>query len=345
LTWSEDSTALQAIQSSVSGEDFGTTRGGEPVMLFTLTNRAGVSARITNFGGRVLSLAVPDRDGVFENVLLGHDSLADYEADMFYLGALIGRYGNRISAGRFSLDGKRGFDRVVWGAEAMADPDNPGLLLSYASMDGEEGYPGTLSVRVMYSLSDDNRFTIKYTARTDRATPINLTSHCYYNLAGDLRSDILGHWLTINADRFTPVGSDLIPTGEIQPVDGTPLDFRSARPIGDGVNAADRQIEYGGGYDHNFVLNDRRTGELGLAARLFEPGSGRVMECHTTEPGLQFYSGNSLGEGKNRTGLCLETQHFPDSPNQPGFPSTILRPGREFSSRTVYSFSTVDQED
>jgi len=362
----------------VTGEPFGTTDRGETVRLYTLTNAHGIELKVLDYGGIIVSLKVPDRTGKLDDIVLGHDSLAAYERASPYFGAIIGRYGNRIAHGRFTLDGRtytlatnngpnhlhggvRGFDKVVWDVAPFEGPDSVGLILRYTSRDGEEGYPGMLHATVTYTLTNRNELIFDYLATTDRATPVNLTQHSYFNLAGDGRGDILGHVVTLNADHFTPVDSTLIPTGEIKSVAGTPFDFRSPTPIGARIGADDVQLRYGRGYDHNFVLNKGGTGGTGgtgdkggtdgdmtLAGRVYEPTSGRVMEIHTTEPGLQFYSGNFLDGtllGKkgvvyrHRYGFAMETQHFPDSPNKPGFPSTILRPGDEYRSRTVYAFS------
>ena len=318
------------------------------------------------YGGIILSLRVPDKDGALGDVVLGYDALGGYEKASPYFGAIIGRYGNRIAHGKFSLDGKeyslavnngpnalhggkKGFDKVVWRAEPFQKPEGVGVVFSYTSADGEEGYPGKLEATVTYTLSDANALTFDYHATTDKATPVNLTQHTYFNLAGDGSGDILGHELTLKASRLTPVDSTLIPTGELRSVTGTPFDFTAPHAIGERIGADDEQIKFGGGYDHNFVL-DREPGDsLQLAARVHEPKTGRIMEVTTTEPAVQFYSGNFLdgsitGKGghayKHRTGLCLETQHYPDSPNKPEFPSTVLKPGQEYRSRTVYTFST-----
>lgn len=345
---------------------WGVTPQGERVTLHTLRNRAGMVAEITNYGGIVVSLTAPDRAGRFEDVVLGYDNLDDYVAASPYFGALIGRYGNRIDEGRFSLDGvdytlatnngpnhlhggDRGFDKVVWEARTEETEAGPALHLAYTSVDGEEGYPGTLVAKVSYSLTNDNELVIEYEAQTDRATPVNLTNHSYFNLSGDARRDILGHSIQINAEHYTPVDETLIPTGEYRPVAGTAFDFRAAKPIGRDIEADDDQIRYGLGYDHNWVIDREADGKWRHIATLSEPESGRVMTIHSNEPGLQFYSGNFLdgsnvGKGgvvyRHRDGMCLETQHFPDSPNQPGFPSTILRPGEEYRTRTVYTFGT-----
>jgi aldose 1-epimerase len=334
--------------------------------VYTLKNAHGIELKVLNYGGIIVSLKVPDRTGKLDDIVLGHDSLAAYERASPYFGAIIGRYGNRIAHGRFTLDGRtytlatnngpnhlhggvRGFDKVVWDVTPFEGRDSVGLILRYTSRDGEEGYPGTLHATVTYTLTSGNELIFDYHATTDRATPVNLTQHSYFNLAGDGSGDIRGHVVTLNADRFTPVDSTLIPTGEIKSVASTPFDFRSPTPIGARVDADDVQLRYGRGYDHNFVLNKPPvvSGPT-LAARVYEPSSGRVMEIHTTEPGLQFYSGNFLDgtlRGKHgvvyrhRYGFAMETQHFPDSPNKPGFPSTILRPGGEYRSRTIYTFS------
>ena len=349
---------------SLERQPFGTTSQGEPVELFTLTNASGMRVRFTNYGGIITSIEVPDRAGTLEDVTLGFDSLAGYLGEHPYFGALVGRYGNRIARGRFTLDGKeytlavnngpnhlhgglRGFDKVVWRAEPFENDSSVGAVLSYASANGEEGYPGSLQARVTYTLTNDNALRFAYHATTDAPTPVNLTQHAYFNLAGDGEGDILDHQLVLNASRYTPVDSTLIPTGEIAPVRGTPFDFTTPTAIGARIGQDHEQLRFGGGYDHNFVL-DRQGDGLSLAARLTEPTSGRVMEVLTTEPGIQFYSGNFLdgsltGKGghvyEHRSGLALETQHFPDSPNQPAFPTTILRPGEEYRSETVYRFS------
>jgi aldose 1-epimerase len=351
--------------AGVEKQPFGATPEGVPVELYTLTNASGVMVRAMTYGGIILSLRVPDRDGNFADVALGYDTLDGYLESSPYFGAIVGRYGNRIAGGQFTLDGQayslaandgpnalhgglEGFDKVVWQAESFQNEDGVGIVFTHASPDGDEGYPGTLDVTVTYTLSDANELIFDYHAVTDRATPVNLTQHTYLNLAGDGAGDILAHELMLKASRFTPVDSTLIPTGEIRSVAGTPLDFRTPSVIGARIDADDEQIRFGGGYDHNFVLDRDESDSPALAARVYEPTSGRVMEVFTTEPGVQFYSGNFLdgsitGKGgrvyRHRTGFCLETQHFPDSPNKPGFPSTILRPGQEYRSRTVYAFS------
>jgi len=349
-------------------QPFGTTARGASVSVYTLKNAHGIELRVLDYGGIIVSLKLPDRAGKFDDVVLGYDSLAGYERASPYFGALIGRYGNRIARGRFTLDGRtytlatnngpnhlhggaRGFDKVVWDVTPFDGPDSVGLILRYTSRDGEEGYPGMLHATVTYTLTNRDELIFDYHATTDRATPVNLTQHSYFNLAGHGRGgDILGHVVTLNADHFTPVDSTLIPTGEVRSVAGTPFDFRSPTSIGARIDAEDLQLRHGRGYDHNFVLNKGGKGGTGLtlAARVYEPTSGRVMEISTTEPGLQFYSGNYLDgtlRGKqgvvygHRGGFAMETQHFPDSPNKPAFPSTILRPGAEYRSRTIYAFS------
>jgi aldose 1-epimerase len=360
--------SLRAQQPNVSRAPFGRTAEGETVELFTLTNTRGVEVRIMTYGATIVSLRVPDRDGRFDDVVLGHDSLAGYLDASSYFGAVVGRYANRVARGRFTLGGVthrlatnngvnhlhggvRGFDKVVWRGEAIRSDSGASVRFSYRSADGEEGYPGTLDVRVTYTLTDRNELAVDYFATTDKATPVNLTQHSYFNLAGADQRDVLGHLLMINADRYTPVDSTLIPTGELAPVAGTPLDFRAPTAIGARIGQAHPQLRHGGGYDHNFVLSRSGPG-LFHAARVVEPTTGRTLDIHTTEPGLQFYSGNFLdgtirGKGgriyHHRYGICLEPQHFPDSPNHPGFPSTILRPGQTYRSRTVFGFG-VDRE-
>ena len=349
---------------TVRQSDFGQMPDGQRVSVYTLTNRRGAQARIINYGGAVVSLKVPDRKGRLGDVVLGFDNLEGYLNQTFYIGALIGRYGNRIARGRFTLDGVeyhlatnnngnhlhggvRGFDKVVWRARPLTTKAGPALELTYRSRDGEEGYPGSLTVAVIYTLTNDDELRIDYDATTDKATVLNLTQHSYFILAGEGSGDILNHLLTINASRFTPTDATSIPTGELRAVRGTPFDFTRQTAIGARINADDEQLKFGSGYDHNFVL-DGRAGQLRRAAEVYEPTTGRVMEVWTTEPGMQFYTGNFLaveGGGKNghayprRTAFCLETQHYPDSPNHPAFPSTVLRPGRRFRSTTIYRFS------
>ena len=345
---------------------FGTTPAGESVDLITLRSPSGIELDVMTYGGTVTRLLAPDRDGERDDIVLGHGWLESYLAGTPYFGAIVGRYGNRIAGGRFSLDGTdhdlavnngpnhlhgglTGFDKVVWTAESYSNEAEAGVVLSYVSPGGEEGYPGELSVRVTYALIAGGDLRIDYEATTDAPTVVNLTHHGYWNLAGHGAADILEHELEVNASRFTPVDETLIPTGELRSVEGTPFDFREPAAIGARIDADDEQITFGGGYDHNFILDGwSGDGTLRSAAILYDPGSGRTMEVLTTEPGLQFYSGNFLDGsdlGKDgvvyeqRTGLCLETQHFPNSPNQPDFPNTVLRPGETYRSTTVYRFS------
>jgi aldose 1-epimerase len=347
-------------RAEVTVEDF------DKIELFTLKNSAGMEVGVTNFGAIITSIKVPDRDGKFADITLGYDNVADYinAVDKPYFGAVVGRYGNRISKGKFSIGdeeyelpinnppnslhgGTIGFDKVVWDAEVVGDNS---VKLSYLAKDGEQGYPGNLKVTVTYTLTDDNEIVVDYAATTDKATPVNVTQHAYFNLKGEGEGTILDHELMINADKYTPVDATMIPTGEIAEVEGTPFDFREAKAIGRDIEQDNEQLEFGGGYDHNWALKRvKRDGELELAATLYEPESGRLLEITTTEPGVQFYCGNFLTgnlKGKSgktyvhRGGLCLETQHYPDSPNQPGFPDTILHPGENYESQTVFMFST-----
>ena len=355
-----------SMRAHITRTAFGTTADGKPVELFTLTNAHGVEVRAMTYGATIVSLRTPDRGGRLGDIVLGHPTLAGYLAQSPYFGAVVGRYGNRIAKGRFSLDGKayqlatnngpnhlhggvRGFDKVVWNAEPAETDSSAAVTFSYVSPAGEEGYPGTLHARVTYTLTDRDELRVDYLATTDQATPVNLTQHSYFNLAGAGTRDILGHELMIAADRYTPVDATLIPTGEIAPVAGTPFDFRTPTAIGARIDQNDVQIQNGKGYDHNWVLNRAGAAEGALvhAARVTEPTTGRTLDVFTTEPGLQFYSGNFLDgtiTGKDgrvyrhRDGFCLETQHFPDSPNHSNFPSTILRPGREYRSTTVFQF-------
>ncbi len=338
--------------------------GDKNVDQYTLTNKNGIVLKVTNYGGIVTSLMLPDRNGVMGDVTLGYNDVDSYVKNTPYFGAIIGRYGNRIGKGKFTLDGKeytlqvnngqntlhggiKGFDKVVWDAKEVKGKGAAGVEFTYISKDGEEGYPGTLQAKVVYWLTDDNTWKIEYTATTDKPTVVNLTNHAYWNLAG-AGSDILGHELTLNADTYTPVDEGLIPTGELPSVEGTPMDFRKPTAIGARINQDFEQLIFGKGYDHNWVLNQKKPGEMSLAATLYDPKSGRVVEISTQEPGIQFYSGNFLDgtiTGKNgtvykhRTGLCLETQHFPDSPNKANFPSTVLKPGETYKTVTVHKFS------
>lgn len=358
---------MSAAAASVASAPFGAMPDGTPVRRFTLVNDSGMTVRIMTYGATITSLEVPDRHGELGDVVLGYDSLAGYLASSPYFGAIVGRYGNRIARGKFTLDGRSyslainnppnslhggdtGFDKRVWGAEPVETDSTVGVRMTLTSRDGEEGYPGTLRATVTYALRRDrNALAIDYQATTDKATPVNLTNHSYFNLGGASSGDILGHLLTLHADSMTPVDNTLIPTGAITPVEGTPFDFRTPMAIGARIAAPDSQLAHGGGYDHNFVVN--RTGPgLVPVATVTEPASGRTLTISSTEPGVQFYSGNFLdgtltGKGgvvyKHRAAFCLETQHYPDSPNQAGFPSTILRPGDTLRSRTVWVFGTV----
>jgi aldose 1-epimerase len=348
-------------------EPFGALADGTVVHRYTLDNGQGLVVRVLTYGGILQTIEVPDRDGRPANVALGFAGLDSYLRDNTpYFGALIGRYANRIAGGRFTLDGRaydlpvnnppnslhggtEGFDKRVWAATGATGQDPTGLELAYTSPDGEMGYPGTLSVRARYRLGPDNELRIDYRATADAPTHVNLTNHSYFNLAGEAAGTIEGHRLQLHAGHYTPTDATNIPTGEIAPVAGTPFDFTSPHPVGERIDAADQQLEYGLGYDHNFVLDPSPAGQaLRPAARVADPASGRALEVLTTEPGVQFYSGNQLdgtlvGSGGSvygpRSGLALETQHFPDTPNQPGFPSTVLRPGQVYRSATVYRFS------
>lgn len=349
-------TTMEAPKSGISKASFGNVDGKE-VFLYTLTNSKGNQVKITNYGGTMTSWTMPDKNGKKSSIVVGFDSVAPYLKQASYFGALIGRYGNRIGKGKFKLDnveytlatnngknhlhgGNKGYDKVVWDASVVND-STPTLLLSYVSKDGEEGYPGTLTIQVRYTLTNDDELEIEYNAETDKTTIVNLTQHNYYNLSGDVTNSIRDHKLMIAADGYTPVDDGLIPTGQIAPVKGTPFDFTTAEKIGARID----QVK--GGYDHNWVLN-RKDNSLQLVAVLSDSISGRKMEVYTMEPGLQFYSGNFLdgsskaADGKPinlHTALCLETQHFPDSPNKPSFPSTVLKPGEKYHTVTKYKVS------
>jgi len=354
--------------ADVPNRPFGQLADGREARLYTLRTPAGFQADITDFAGIIVHLYAPDRHGNRGDVVLGVSSATEFEARAAGFNSIIGRYGNRIAGGKFSLDGrtytlatnstsggvpvhlhggKVGFNRKLWQATPATRDGLPALRLRYVSPDGEEGYPGNLEVEVLYSVTKDNALRLDYTATTDRPTPINLTNHAYFNLKGEGDGDILDHVLTLRAARYTPVTPALIPTGELAPVAGTPFDFTHPVRIGARITEPHPQLGYGRGYDHNYVL-DAQDGALALAATVHEPASGRVLEVLTTEPGVQFYTANHFNgrmSGKSgrpypkHAGFCLETQHFPDSPNQPAFPSTILRPGRTFRSTTVYRFS------
>jgi aldose 1-epimerase len=350
---------------STTKKSFGKTPDGQPVDLYVLTAKGGAEACITNYGGAVVSLKVPDRNGKLADVVLGYDNADGYVNDKSFFGALVGRYGNRIGHAQFALDGKtytlaknngenslhggiKGFNKAVWTAKIIPAKDGQSLELSYLSKDGEEGFPGNLKVSVVYTLTDSNALRITYSAISDKKTVVNLTNHSYFNLAGQGSGDILGHLLIIQADKFTPVDAGLIPTGEFRDVAGTPFDFRKELAIGARIDQDEEQLKLGGGYDHNFVLQRSNDPEESLAARVLEPVSGRVLEVWTTEPGVQFYTGNfldgkTIGKGgvtyPRRSAFCLETQHFPDSPNQPKFPSVVLNPGERYHTITTYKFS------
>ena len=357
--------AVAVAQPSITKASFGKTADGQSVDIYTLRNAHGMAARITNYGGIVVSLTAPDRDHKFADVALGYNDLESYMKPPFpYFGAIIGRYGNRIAKGRFTLNGVeyklavnngenhlhggiKGFDKMVWTAQQSRTAAGPALALTYVSKDGEEGYPGNLRVRVVYTLTNNNELKIDYTASTDKDTVTNLTHHSYFNLAGEGNGDILAHRLVLKADRFVPTDEGAIPTGQLRNVANTPFDFSTAHAIGERINdESNEQIKFGKGYDHTWVINGR-AGLLRQAAVVYEPTSGRVMEVWTTEPGVQFYTGNYLDgvTGKSgkpyprRSGFCLETQHYPDSPNQPNFPTTTLRKGRIYRSTTIYRFS------
>jgi aldose 1-epimerase len=354
--------APERTHRSIESASFGRA-GDANVQIYTLTNVHGIEARIMTYGATLVSLRTPDGEGRFRSIILGFDTLDPYLAGVPYFGATVGRFANRIANGRFTLDGKsyqlarnngpnslhggsRGFDKRVWTAQPAETSNGPALRLSYLSAAGEEGYPGELTAHLTYRLNNDDSLEIDYEATATAPTPVNLANHAYFNLTGDPQRTILGHVLTIDADRFTPVNATLIPTGELREVAGTPFDFRASRVIGSHIDDKDEQLRIGGGYDHNWVLNKPDPGAMTRAAVLTDPASGRSVEIRTTQPGLQFYSGNFLdgkpaGSGTvfgHRTGLCLETQHFPDSPNQAAFPSTILRPGQIYSEKTLLVF-------
>jgi len=359
------SVAVFTPAQTVSTQSYGKTDGGEAVALYKLRNAHGAEATITNYGGILISLKVPDRNGKFDDVVLGLGDFVSYlNKNSPYLGALIGRYGNRIAKGRFTLNGVeyklavnngenhlhggiKGFDKVVWTGHEMKTKAGPSVVLTYLSKDGEEGYPGNLNVKVVYTLTNNNELRIDYSATTDKDTVTNLTHHSYFNLAGEGNGDILNHLVTINADQFVPTDAGSIPTGELRKVAGTPFDFLKATAIGARINQDDEQLKFGNGYDHTWVINGP-SGKLRLAATAYEQTSGRVMQVWTTEPGVQFYTGNFLDgtlTGKSgkvyqrRFGFCFETQHYPDSPNQPSFPTTTLKKGATYKSTTIYRFS------
>jgi aldose 1-epimerase len=351
-------------KSDVKKQAYGKMPDGTAVELYTLTNARGMQAEITTYGGAVVSLTAPDRAGKFADVVLGMDSLEGYRSQTVFFGALIGRYGNRIAHGQFTLEGKaytlpkndggntlhggpQGFDKRVWKAVPAASTEGAALELTYLSKDGEEGFPGNFSAKVVYTLTDNNELKIEYSATTDKPTVVNLTNHSYFNLAGQGQGDVLRHEVTLYADRFTPVDAGLIPTGELRAVKGTPFDFTKSTAIGARIGQNDPQLKLGNGYDHNWVLN-KGNGGLTKAAEVHEPKTGRVLEVLTTEPSIQFYTGNFLdGKARGKSGnaypfrgaFCMETQHYPDSPNHPAFPTTELKPGATYHTVTVYKFS------
>jgi aldose 1-epimerase len=361
------SLSSQGMRGTIRKQSFGKTNSGEQIDLYSLSNQKGMEVSITNFGATVVALRVPDRAGKSADVVLGFDTLEGYENGKSYFGATVGRYANRIGGGKFSIDGKTytlpknngnntlhggivGFNKKVWKAREIAAKEGAGVELSYLSADGEEGFPGNLSVKVVFTVpADRNELKIDYAATTDKDTVLNLSNHSYFNLAGEGNGDILDHVVTLNAKQFTPVDQTLIPTGELRDVAGTPMDFNSATAIGKRINNTYEQLVFGKGYDHNWVLARSGDGKgLTIAADAYDPKSGRTLEVLTTEPGVQFYSGNFLdGSAKGKGGkayaqraaFCLETQHFPDSPNHPNFPSTLLKPGTVFHSETVFRFS------
>jgi aldose 1-epimerase len=357
--------ATRTSPLSMTRSSFGTLPDGQAVEAFTLRNGNGMQVRAITYGGIITSLEVPDRDGNRADVVLGYDNLQGYLDKSPFFGCIVGRYGNRIAKGRFSIDGQtyslpvnngenhlhggpQGFDKKNWKAEPFERPEAVGVVFSHTSPDGDMGYPGTLTVKVTYTLTNDNTLRFDYEATTDKATPVNLTQHTYFNLAGAGSGDVLKHEVQLQADRYTPVDKGLIPTGELASVEGTPFDFRRATAIGARIDADHPQIAVGGGYDHNVVFTRIGTG-LERVVRVYEPTTGRTMDVSTTQPGTQFYTGNFLdgtitGKGgkvyQKRAGFCLETQHFPDSPNQPSFPSTILKPGERYEQSTAYTFGT-----
>ena len=355
----------QQSKTTITKSTYGSTKEGTAVELYTLRNDKGMEVDIITFGGRITRLSVPDKNGKFSNVVIGFDSIEQYEEDNPFFGALVGRYGNRIANAEFSLNGNayklaanngpnnlhggiKGFDKVVWKVEETTEGDNASLKLSYLSKDMEEGFPGNLANSVTYTLTDDNTLKVLYEATTDKPTVVNLTQHSYFNLSGDFSKNIMDHEITLNADKLVPVDSNLIPTGELMDVAGTPFDFRSPKLVGKDIEADHDQIKKGGGYVNNWLFNDQNKG-LRTVAKVYEPETGRVMEVATTEPGVQLYTGNFLdgtlpvpggGTYGKRSGLCLETQHYPDSPNQPSFPSVTLNPGQKYATTTTFKFMT-----
>jgi len=352
------------VRRLLGSAPFGTTPTGQAVDQIEITNAGGIRLSVLSYGGVIRTIHVPDRDGTFADVALGYDTLEGYLSDTAYLGAIVGRVANRVAAGRMTVDGReltlaqnadgnhlhggvRGFDKAVWSMQRFERDGAAGVVLTHVSPDGDEGYPGTLRAEVTYTLDDADQLRVDYVATADAVTPVNLTQHSYFNLHGAGHGDVLDHELTLAASRFTPVNDAFIPTGELRAVQGTPLDFTSPHVIGERIGADDEQLRSALGYDHNFVIDRSEENGLALAARLYEPRSGRGVDVYTTEPGIQFYSGNfldgrAIGKGaqpyRYRTGLALETQHFPDAPNHPEFPSIVLRPGAEYRSSTIYHF-------
>lgn len=348
-----------------AGDDAVEVQDFSSIKLYKMKNAHGMEVHVTNYGAIITSILVPDRQGKLGDVALGYNDVSGYinAVDKPYFGAIVGRYGNRIAKGKFTIDGTEytlatnngpnalhggiiGFDKVVWDAQVPTDVEDPSVVLTYTAKDREEGYPGNLKIQVTYRLTPDNEIVVDYLATTDQPTPVNLTQHTYFNLKGEGQGDILGHELKLHADHYTPVDETLIPTGEIAPVAGTPFDFSQAKAIGRDIGQTNEQLTFGGGYDHNWVLKPSRE-PLRMAAEVYEPESGRTLTIRTTEPGIQFYCGNFLDgrlKGKSgqpyvyRGGFCLETQHYPDSPNQPNFPSTILRPGETYRTQTIFQF-------
>lgn len=360
----EQPKAEPAAPAKVTAESFGTMPDGHAVTLYTVRNKQGMTMGVINYGGIIVSLTAPDKNGTYNDVVLGFDSLSQYlKGNPAYFGALIGRYGNRIAKGKFKIDkveyslpvnngvnslhgGTKGFDKVYW--DIAVQPDSSSLKLTYKSADGEQGYPGNLQAEVIYTLTEQNEVRVDYSATTDKKTVVNMTQHTYFNLTGDPNKDILAHQLMLQADQYLPVDKGLIPTGELRNVAGTPFDFKTLTAVGSRINDKDEQVKLGGGYDHCWILTGS-DGSLRKIGELYEPTSGRLVEVSTTEPAIQFYTGNFLdgtltGKGgivyKHRTGLCLETQHYPDSPNQSAFPSTLLNPGDTYKTTTVYKFTT-----
>lgn len=358
----------ESPQLSIQKSHYGTLSSGEEVLLFILKNQNGMEVGILNYGGIITSIRVPDKNNHSKDVVLGFESLSDYEKKSPYFGALVGRYANRIAGGSFTLDGQEyslvknngsnhlhggtiGFDKVIWKAKEMENEEAAALELSYTSRDMEEGYPGNLNCKVTYTLNDKNELSVVYEASTDKKTVVNMTQHSYFNLSGDFSEPVLNHEVLIDAEAFIPVDSELIPTGEIKKVNGTPFDFRKATKIGAHIDDANEQLERGNGFDHCWVLNGQNSG-LRVAATAFHPETGRFLEVLTTEPGIQLYTGNFLdgslpakggGTYSQRSGFCMETQHYPDSPNQKAFPSVVLEPGEKYQSQTIFRFSSKDQ--